>query len=309
MKRVLAWLLLLAATAGAEPNLINLAPAFHRFVEASAGQPPHRLVELWTELVEASQPAYYSELVWDADWGPDRQRALELRLPRLLANAAGIEAVFQLLPDVITRQVARFREVFPDARLDVPIFLAPSFRFDGRTATLPGTGLVLALSPDEIARLRNEPDVLVSHELFHIYHEGGLGLSSESDTPTGSLLTPLWTEGLATWYSAQVNPRATAAQVLMQEDLARLSESDVGWLAAHFPLQGGSHGEWFQTGVGKPRPDLPSRCGYLLGLRVAELLSRRHSPQVMARWSLEQAEPRVREALAELALRHAPQPR
>lgn len=304
LKKVLiVWML--ASCAGlAQPRVVNLGARFDRYLESAAGQPLETQLRLWSDLVETPELRFYEDFVWnkpdDPTWNERRQRLLRQMLPRLPELAPRMRDLFRDFPALLERQIPRFQQAFPDAHFDLPVYVVPGIRFDGKAGSIPGRGQVLAFGVDRIAEAGNNFEVLFSHELFHIYHGGLLGTSELPNTGF------LWMEGLATFVSGQLVPTASRAEVLASRELAEVQPADVGWLASEFLAQTESgtfdFAAWFAAGKdGKLRSDLPSRCGYLLGYEVAVRLARSHSLQELASWSPAIAHAQVRNALAGLA--------
>lgn len=296
MRLALLWLLT-TLLAFSEPRVVNLGPGFREFATRARGQSPERQNELWTELVESQFPELYSDLIWQGSWADRRDEILRARLPGLLARAESLEKAFEVFPSQIQVQSERFRNALPDAELDLPVVVAPAFRFNGRAADLPQAGFLLAIGLDEVERRGDNVDVLFSHELFHVYHCRKIGVTNELIARSSPLL-PLWLEGLAVYFSMRQNPQVPLEEVLMDTSLPNISEQDMTWLASHFPREGSPPPEWFQSGF-RVRPDLPERCAYALGLRVAEKLGEQYSLAEMVNWQEPEIQRRVGRALDE----------
>lgn len=295
-------LLLLLCLLGDGP-VINLGPAFGEFWKAAAGRPVAEQRALWQERVEGPQQAVYDALVWRGTTGTTaREERLDRSLERLPPLAPEMTRLFTEFEPTLQQQCARFQQAFPEFRRDVPVYALPSVgRFNGKSGMVKGQ-LVLAFGMDQIVARHDNPDVLYAHELFHVYHLQRLGLT-EREILQAPLALSLWLEGLASYVSHQLNPQAPLADVLMDAELPRVSAEDCHWLAERFQqwsatpmLDRRGQEVWFQVG-GRLRPDLPSRCGYLLGYLVAEKLARGHSLDELARWPLPVVVERVAEAL------------
>ena len=141
---------------------------------------------------------------------------------------------------------------------------------------------------------------MYAHELFHIYQSSVAPRSRAEAT----VLLPLWHEGLATYVSGRLNLGVSDEQILMDASLARLSQKDLAWLATEYLKiaersagESALHEEWFAVGKLRLRENLPSRCGYRLGLDVIRRLAQEYSLFEMARWDHSQIAERVSQAL------------
>lgn len=274
-------LLLLLLLLGDGP-VVNLGPSFEEFWKAGAER------RLWQEHVEGPHQALYNALVWGGAGVEERARRLDASCERLAPLIPEMTRLFAEFEPTLQQQCARFQESFPEFRRDFPVYAIPSVgRFNGKAGMVEGQ-LVLAFGIDQIAARHDNPDVLYAHELFHVYHLRRMGL----DPREAPLVAALWLEGLASYVSHRLNPQASLAEVLMDGELARVSPEDCHWLAERFrqwsatPLTDTrAQSAWFQVG-GRIRPDLPSRCGYLLGYRVAEKLAQGRSLDELASWPL-----------------------
>lgn len=121
----------------------------------------------------------------------------------------------------------------------------------------------------------DDPDVLYSHELFHIYHQNRLNIDDKTYDEKGKLTLPLWMEGLAVYVSKEMNPSKGDEVIFMSKDLPKVSQRDIKWMAKEFLKNADAksydekHPEiyqnWFNYGK-QVRKDIPTRAGYLLGI-------------------------------------------
>jgi hypothetical protein len=157
-------------------------------------------------------------------------------------------------------------------------------RFDAKIPSQHPDSLLIGL--DGLARFHGTDaplGVILSHELFHLYHFQINPLpKNPDDLPLYRLL---WQEGLAVYASQQLNPGASLGDVLLDPRLAaqgpasipteakRLltcldSREDI--VAAHF-LAKSENGE------------VPGRIGYLIGYDVVARLAKNRSISSLAR--------------------------
>lgn len=196
--------------------------------------------------------------------------------------------------------VADFERQIGPLPLDTPVFLMISMgEFDGSTRMF-GQSEHLLFGADMIARLhKGNARPFVQHELFHIYHNQKLG-------GCYALYCVLWTEGLATYAALSLNPDASDDELLLTipepirpvveanrreaicVTLQQLDSRNLTTVSAFFAY---------------PRLNerLPPRFGYLIGLWVAQELSKEHSLAEMTNWTGLQSRAKVEEALRSLA--------
>lgn len=156
----------------------------------------------------------------------------------------------------------------------------------------------------------DDPDVLYSHELFHIYHHNRLNIDEKTYDEKGKLTLPLWMEGLAVYVSKEMNPSKGDDKVFMSKDLPNVSQKDIKWMAKEFLKNADAksydekHPEiyqnWFNYGK-QIRKDIPTRAGYLLGYHVVKEIGKKHSSYEMAGWDLDKMHKEVKATLALLA--------
>jgi uncharacterized protein YjaZ len=131
--------------------------------------------------------------------------------------------------------------------------------------------------------------VLISHELFHIYHSsfhpGWSGQSRGKDIPLYRLV---WSEGLATYASQQLNPQATQAAIFRSVALASSCQEHLRSLAGSLveSLDSTQKAPFMEWMSGQARSSgVPPRAGYYFGWRIAAAAGRDRSLQKLARLS------------------------
>ncbi|MBI2516548.1 MAG: hypothetical protein HYV95_06490 [Opitutae bacterium] len=300
-------------------RLSVLEPEFKAFWAEAQGKPIEQQLQVWDRLVEARHRDFYEIFVWDKAanprWQERKRRLLGKMFAKYPALYPAMIANFERFPATIATQVARFRRSFPDAVFTGPIYAAPVASFNGKGGeggSADGSGeLTLAFGIDLISERNDDVDILYAHELFHIYHGKAAGIDEKVFAEQGRLTLPLWMEGFATYVSGLLNPDKPDGELLMDASLGRVAASERRWLAAEFlKVAGGKavdeHGslafnQWFSAGESKVRADLPSRCGYWLGLAVARELAKTHPLDEMVRWRVPEIHRHMLEALQELA--------
>ena len=161
------------------------------------------------------------------------------------------------------------------------------FGFDAGLGSINGKNL-LVFGLDTIARMEGRQanlPVLISHELFHIYHSS---VHPESKGQRGKdipLWRLVWAEGLATYASQRLHPKADLSAVLRSPSLAASCEERLKPLVDLLLMNIDRSDtdavmEWMS---GRARTsDVPPRAGYYLGWRIATALGRSRSLRGLA---------------------------
>lgn len=157
-------------------------------------------------------------------------------------------------------------------------------RFDGTLVS--GDPPLLQFGLDTIARIHTADTLpaLFEHELFHLYQA--------QVNPAGARIDPipvwwgLWQEGLAVWFSGQLNPELPRERLFwLPADLVPRAEAARAAIAAgllhDIDATGPAYDRWF-TANGSEGP-LPPRAGYYLGYLLASEEGRTHSAAELAR--------------------------
>lgn len=302
-------------------QVINLGPQFKHFWETAANKPFDEQLRVWNEIVETPYQVFYDAMVWqkkdNSKWEERKVRRLKEMFRKYPALYSRMTESFRSFEKTLSLQIGKFQNFFSDAKFSLPIYAAPTTTFNGKGGEGGDSGdalgkTVLAFGIDMMVEYDNDPDVLYSHELFHIYHTEAIGLNEHVFLEQGRLTLPLWLEGLATYVSLQMNPTAGMSAVLMDKDLPNVNDNEVRELAGKFLGEADEkafdtkkpeiYKKWFaidpQYNVGK---NLPHRCGYLLGLRVVQELAGNHSLQEMVHWKVADVHKNVVEALRKIA--------
>jgi hypothetical protein len=269
------------------PGLHDLAPDFWRFYDADVGgEAAERALALHLQFISRNIEVYTAAgFTRNGSHGQvtDRRVADWLRLFDPLALAA--RRVSQMLPDAWREHEVRFRASFPSRDSITPVYVLLSlFAFDADTRPWRGRPC-LFLGVDGMVQQAGEPnlDVLLDQEAFHLYHaEANRELWSAPQPP---LWMRLWREGLASFVSARLNPKAPAADVLRSPELAEVSPESLRAIAAQAlaaldTTDVAGHHRFLDAGY---EGDIPVRSGYLLGLRLAERAGRSLSLDQLAR--------------------------
>jgi hypothetical protein len=259
-----------APAVGEDPvRVVNLMPAFLDAWDRGLGKPMDERVRLFKSGVLYPNRAAYDSPQFKLDdphvaW---YLAAVEPSVPEMRRMTAAIATE-------LPASERAFVTAFPDLRPVTVYFMPSLLHFDGQTRN--GT---LFFGLDGVVQFEGRHanlGVLVTHELFHVYHyQVNAGSFGESGSTQAPIDEQLWSEGLATYVSARLNPTATREQVLISKDLAELTPSKTKALACAIEPKLSSARDddanpFFDAGVHPP--GLPPRGGYLAGLLIAERL-------------------------------------
>ena len=181
---------------------------------------------------------------------------------------------------------ANFLKEFPDfdcskARVYLMLSL---FRFDGK---IPHDNPhVVFLGLDGLAKFHGADtrlSVILTHELFHLYHFQVNPLPRNIDDV--ELYRLIWQEGLATYVSKQLNPDASLADILLDPRLAQEGPRYLAAVARDLVTQLESvedattarYLSYWRGG------QIPARMGYLIGYEIARKSAATKSVQELAR--------------------------
>jgi hypothetical protein len=308
-------LLLLAASA---PTWSAEAPpitrSFTAFWSAAEGKPFLQQEQAWNRDIEAPRRDIYDAVVWekqhDPYWQARRQIWLRARFARYPALAAGIPAEVQALQDAVAKQSIRFKALFSDADPHPPVTIVLAPNFDAKSGVLRDGKPVLAFAVDSLLMEHAQLDIVVPHELFHLYHAQHAGIRNDGVMPDAELTLPLFEEGLATYVSGELSPGHTDAELLLEDELGTIPESRLPDIARRFLADARSkaidpaHPEifkrWFNVAPRPYQQGLPNRSGYWLGLQVIRYLRRTHTLAQIAAWSPAQAQTQVMAVLQKI---------
>jgi hypothetical protein len=211
-----------------------------------------------------------------------------------------MRALSATLANSLPLYVAEFQRTFPDFRCNFPIYVLPSLgAFDGATRQINGE-MAFLIGVDVLAETYGTADLgtFFTHELFHQYHW-------RTNPPPTGLYGSLWEEGLATYVSHVLNPRASKSVVLGKPaDLAERARPVLPQLAAellrNFDSQSSTAYAAFFLG-GAKRSAFPPRSGYYVGHLIANDLARRYSLPQLAHLSGRQLRKEVRLELTKMS--------
>jgi hypothetical protein len=277
------------ANAKSADNLIvyDLVPDLNSFLRAAPKEKESRAKFFALTMIRAHPEIYDRPEVFKTDVG-----TLEQYLAELNAYLPAIEQIHQRFEEQRASIQTKFLKAFPDfdvSRARVYLMLS-LFRFDGKIPHDNPRMLLLGL--DGLAKFHGAEvrlPVILSHELFHVYHFQVNPLPPDIDQI--QLYRLIWQEGLATYVSQMLNPDASLADVLLDTRLAEEGPKYVPMVAHSLLSQLESTDDpttalylsYRRAGL------FPSRMGYLIGYEIAKRMAAIHPVTELARlrgWSL-----------------------
>jgi hypothetical protein len=212
--------------------------------------------------------------------------SLERYIPALRSHLPMVETVHERLLRVVPEIESSFIKSFPDfnvSRCKI-FFMLSLFQFDGKIPHEHRNELFLGV--DGIARFHgNEANlpVILSHELFHLYHFQVTPPPSDPDKI--ALYQQVWQEGLATYVSHLLNPDAPLADVFLDPRLANEGPRFVPQAAKDLMMKLESIDDTDIAEYLRYRRDgkVPARLGYLLGFKIVEHLAQTRRIHDLAR--------------------------
>jgi hypothetical protein len=222
------------------------------------------------------------------------------------SHAKQIETVEGYLAQHVPHYMARFSRQFPDYRCDFTFYIAPSFgSMDGAAASVRGEHRII-FAPDVIPRYHQlgELKVLIDHETFHIYHHQASGYFGASEEALPSVLNAIWSEGLATFASWQMNRNVSLDVALLQPGIPEGAKPHLAEIAkdlsAHLDEKDqATFARYFMAG--KQPEGYPPRAGYYVGMLISQRLAKACSLRVLAHLDREQVRKLVAAELGKLA--------
>jgi len=233
---------------------------------------------------------------------------LEQYLDSLPSYLPAIEQIHRRFEEQRASIQAKFLQAFPafDSSKARIYLILSLFRFDGKIPHDNPRMLLLGL--DGLAKFHGADahiSVILSHELFHVYHFQVNPLPR--DVERLELYRLIWQEGLATYVSHVLNPEAALADVLLDPRLAKegpkyvpqfahnlltkLESTDDETAARYLSYQRGGQ--------------IPSRMGYLIGYQIAKRMAATHQLTELAQLRGRALLKMVREELQVLATAEA----
>jgi Predicted Zn-dependent protease (DUF2268) len=271
----------LSLKAAGDLVVCDLIPDLFNFLRV-APQDKENRAKLFAQLMIDPHPEIYGRpQVFNTDLP-----TLEHYLDGLGSYLPAIEQIHRRFKEQQTSIQTKFLAAFPDfdsSRARVYLMLS-LFRFDGKIPHDNPRMLLLGL--DGLAKFHGADArlaVILSHELFHLYHFQVNPLPRDADQV--ELYRLIWQEGLATYVSQVLNPEASLADVLLDPRLAQEGPRFVP-LSAHHLLSELESTDDATTALYlsyRPGGLIPARMGYLIGYEIARKAAATRSITELAR--------------------------
>jgi hypothetical protein len=275
---------LVCSTLTAEAGLIktfDLVPSLFHCFDAFPTEKQQRVRLFADEVIQSHPEIYRRPDVFKTD-PPTLEKYLDQVTPYLSAIRKIHARFIKECEPIEESFCARFPD-FNGSQAEIYLMLS-LFRFDGKIPHDNPRALFLGL--DGLAKFHGASvplDVILSHELFHLYHFQVNALPVPIDTIP--LYRLIWQEGLATYASASLNPKATMADVLLDPRLARDGPKYVPAVARALVTQLESTDDEATARYLSYRrgSEIPSRMGYLIGYDIVARLAPTRSLTELAR--------------------------
>jgi hypothetical protein len=271
----------LRADAAGKLIVYDFIPGLFSYLQIAPKERESR-AKLFAQLMIQPHPEIYGRpQVFKTDLG-----TLEKYLDELNAYLPAIEHIHSRFEEQRASIQAKFLDAFPDfdsSRASVYLMLS-LFRFDGKIPHDNPRMLLLGL--DGLAKFHGADvrlPVILSHELFHVYHFQVNPLPRDVDQL--ELYRLVWQEGLATYVSQVLNPDASLADALLDPRLAEEGPKFVPMFARSLLTELESTDDataarylsYWRGG------QIPSRMGYLIGYEIARRTAATHQVTELAR--------------------------
>ncbi|RUL74929.1 hypothetical protein [Dyella choica] len=292
-----------------------IGQSFAEFWSAAAGKPFQQQEHAWNRDIEALRRDVYDTVVWekqhDPYWQARRQMWLRARFAKYPALAADIPVEVRALQDALAKQSLRFKALFPDADAHPPVAILLAPNFDAKSGVLGNGKPILVFAADSLLLEHAQLDIVVPHELFHLYHAQHAGIRNDGVMPDVPLTVPLFEEGLATYVSGELAPGHTDGELLLEDELGAIPASRLPEIARRFltdarnkaidPEHPDRFQRWFNAAPKPYQQGLPNRSGYWLGLQLIRYLRHTYTLAQIAAWSPTQADAQVMAALQQIS--------
>lgn len=300
-----ATLVMASPVHAAEParglELVDLTPLFSAAWEATSSLPDAERPAAFRARFAQSSPGFYPrEALGTAAAARYDERLLKW-LKSYPGDRPGIEQVSQSFDAMFRSAKSSFKVRFGPMRGYPPVYLLHSLgEFDGGTRTIAGRTTLL-FGADMIGRYHAGDDLqpFFHHELFHLLHQ-------QTFDECAQAWCSVWTEGMAVYVAATLNPKATDSELLLVQPepiraavdrdrkaavcavVARLDSTDEADLQALFSFK-------------RLSPELPPRFGYYVGYLAVAELGKTHSLSELTKLDNAAARPLLERGLRALA--------
>jgi hypothetical protein len=293
-------------------KIVNVVDDFLTFWDHAKGMNFRRQRRAWFRMVESKHRDYFERAVYRNADADQRRAMLDQFLLRAPWQVAAIREFNKTAVEVVTLGLREFKTRFPEYRQQRDIYIGLSlFGFDGSVRPVHADGGVpdtLCLGADVLSDYSyEETQIVVAHELFHLYHFGFL-FKGASAAQFRTAHMPLMIEGMAVAGTEALYPFQPHWRYLhfTPEDLADQREvlDLIGRRYLRMMMQGVGperYEQWFSSA---PLDLVPPRAGYLLGYEVTRRLLGYYTIEQMVRMTPAQLREHAEEQVAAIATDH-----
>jgi hypothetical protein len=283
-------------------QLIDLTDDFARIYDRDSTLPDAQRVARFKLEFATLLPGFYDEERLEVS--AEKYDAHLLRhLRGFSEKRPGVERVARDFASLLEPAQQSFEKEFGPMTGYPPIYLVYSMNeFDGGTRDLP-EGTRLLFGADVIDRIYKTVPIqpFFHHELFHLMHNRTF---KECD----QVWCAVWTEGLATYVAAKLNPGIddtglllTSPRPLRPAVEANKAEAVCAVVARLGSTSNDDYKPLFMGGNEGLSPRLPPRFGYYVGYLVAQDLGRTRTLKELAALGHSEARPLIEQSLRGMA--------
>jgi hypothetical protein len=259
-------------------------PRFWSFVESARGTNRDDERALFRRLVVCPDSAVYAGLT-----GGPTDRELDDFLDHFRSDTASMRVIDSWISHNFAQERARFDATLPDAKWDgVRVYFLPLLYTAAGGGRFADGTQVLAFGINTLARLHFEKwneAALFDHELFHQYFARAQAVPGTPRLGQVALYRSVWSEGLASYASLQMNPTASLADMNMDPDSGKQAFARLPELAHQIRGRLDStsvriHNDYVSS---RPNAGLVRFGGYYVGYVIAQRLGQHLSLPELAR--------------------------
>ncbi len=287
--RFFATFLIFLTCAAQAYTVVNSRADFQKFLDDFDKSNPEERLNNWTSF-ENKYSDVYSVVFNHANpnWYEHKQKVLVELFKKLPMIKDKMNEIFANADVIVKAQTDRFEKNIKNFDKNFKVYFVPSaFSFNAIVTQVPhDEKKAVVVGVDVVAEDSYNLDILFSHELFHKHHFENIDFKS---TYT-SIVSPIWVEGLATYFSETINPQANFDDIMMDSNLANACSNPafVKRIAQEFLEVNPNisaddiafRNKWFRVSG----PILPYRQGYCLGYHVAKILHKTYNLEEMIGW-------------------------
>ncbi|MCZ4251769.1 DUF5700 domain-containing putative Zn-dependent protease [Pseudoalteromonas shioyasakiensis] len=261
----------LAKEQSADFEVINLADDFYSLYQSNKTLNQEKRAEQFSQHFSSQFAAFYG----DKNFSKSIEGFSEIEEVYLSKN--------ERLSKDLNGSMGSFIITFPEFKSETPIYILHSLgRFNGATRDLNGKSYLM-FGVDLMAKYHTWKNDMpfFHHELFHVYHEKLFQCKDE-------LWCSIWTEGLATYVSHQLNPSSNNDELMlnipnnMVENVSsRLLYSLTDLKKKYYSRNPDIYSSFFNFSNDETK--LPYRRGYYLGYILAKEIGKNYTLEELAK--------------------------